>query len=428
MYVRRIMIHLLAHCQAAILASSSRHNVQFGSLLVNERALDLRWCGAPPWMTPQDGSHCCRLLIGCRASKAAEILCRFSSGWSASRSQVQPLILAMIQVPEIHNPTSEYCGQCNCCFVWFRILSFFVCGASLWFKWRDAHVPPNLQPSFILGLTHDVRVPTMTRRLRALLFQAVVTRMLLLFSRRTGAFRDSSLWRTPFPIFAVTSAERERGRSCLPFALPLLPSSCLELQESPLEQCPSTNRRLQNPLVFCFRCCFSHNLFVGLELHSRSCLFGSSTSEPRSSSECRFLVHSFCTVSWLYRAKMVRNYSEYRSLSSYIRFPECSRQAFPSQRENFAPFGIKSFNIVAPKGNVHEGSEVQKRFMSTCNTRVFSSILCWHRTVSSHNTVTTWVQINSAGTEEEAPSTYASYACTGSPLTRARTFLKKASR
>ena len=55
------------------------------------------------------------------------------------------------------------------------------------------------------GLTHDVRVPTMTRRLRALLFQAVVTRMMLLFSRRTGAFRDSSLWRTPFPIFAVTS-------------------------------------------------------------------------------------------------------------------------------------------------------------------------------------------------------------------------------
>ena len=32
-------------------------------------------------------------------------------------------------------------------------------------------------------------------------------------------------------------------------------------------------------------------------------------------------------------------------------------------------------NIVAPKGNVHEGSEVQKRFMSTCNTRVCSSIL-----------------------------------------------------
>ena len=56
------------------------------------------------------------------------------------------------------------------------------------------------------GLTHDVRVPTtLTKRLRALLFQAVGTRMLLLFSRRTGAFRDSSLWRTPFPIFAVTS-------------------------------------------------------------------------------------------------------------------------------------------------------------------------------------------------------------------------------
>ena len=89
MYVRRIMNHLLAHCQAAILASSSRHNVQFGSLLASVRALDLRWCGAPPWMTPQDGSHCCRLLIGSRASKAAEILCRFSSGWSASRSQVQ---------------------------------------------------------------------------------------------------------------------------------------------------------------------------------------------------------------------------------------------------------------------------------------------------------------------------------------------------
>ena len=38
---------------------------------------------------------------------------------------------------------------------------------------------------------------------------------------------------------------------------------------------------------------------------------------------------------------MVRNYSAYRSLSSYIRFPECSR--------HFAPFGIKSFNIVAPR-------------------------------------------------------------------------------
>ena len=131
-------------------------------------------------MTLQDGSHCCRLLIGCRASKAAEILCRFSSGWSASRSQVQPNFRILW-------------GNAIVVLSDFESFLFFVCGASLLFKWRDTHVPPNLQPSFVLGLTHDVRVPIMTRRLRALLFQAVVTRMLLLFSRRTGAFRDFSL-------------------------------------------------------------------------------------------------------------------------------------------------------------------------------------------------------------------------------------------
>ena len=37
-----------------------------------------------------------------------------------------------------------------------------------------------------------------------------------------------------------------------------------------------------------------------------------------------------------------------------------------------------------------------------------------HLTVSSHNTVLRWVQLNSAGVEEEAPCTSASYAYTGS--------------
>ena len=39
-----------------------------------------------------------------------------------------------------------------------------------------------------------------------------------------------------------------------------------------------------------------------------------------------------------------------------------------------------------------------------------------HRTVSSHNTVTMRVPINSAGAQEEAPCTSASYACTDSLL------------
>ena len=39
-----------------------------------------------------------------------------------------------------------------------------------------------------------------------------------------------------------------------------------------------------------------------------------------------------------------------------------------------------------------------------------------HRTASSHSTVTMRVQINSAGAQEDAPCTNASYACTGSLL------------
>ena len=171
----------------------------------------------------------------------------------------------------------------------FRMFESLRCYLNVCF----AHVPPNLQPSFVLGLTHDVRVPIITRRLRTLLFQVVVTRMLLLFSRRAIPY-DALLSHLCCHISVIdVQAERERGRSRLPFALPLLPSWCLKLQESPLEQCPFNQSQITSTLVFCFRFCFSHYLFVGLELHSRSCLFGSSISESHSSSECSFLVHSF---------------------------------------------------------------------------------------------------------------------------------------
>ena len=88
-------------------------------------------------------------IIGCDVS--SEICCRFSSGWTVSRSWVQPLVLAMIQYPEIHHPTSEYCVQQQVlpCPL-FESLIVSLIGASLLSEWRNAHVSPNLQPSFVI--------------------------------------------------------------------------------------------------------------------------------------------------------------------------------------------------------------------------------------------------------------------------------------
>ena len=173
-------------------------------------------------------------------------------------SQVQPLILAMILVPEIHSPTSEYCGKCNCCFVWFRILSFFclwrfaviqverhMCRqiSSLHSSWTwhmtwgcQRHWQNAFVHCFFKQLEHgccfsfpDGLVPFRTLPHDALLFPSLLSHL-----------GDRLL------------AERERGRSCLRFALSLVPSSCLDLQESPLEQCPLTNRRLQSPWFLSF--------------------------------------------------------------------------------------------------------------------------------------------------------------------------------
>ena len=93
-YVPSILYKLLAHCQAAFLASSSARNLSFGSLSANVSALGLRWCLCPPWIPPRDGPNCSQLLMSLY-DVLRETPFRFSSGWTVSRSQVQPFVLAI---------------------------------------------------------------------------------------------------------------------------------------------------------------------------------------------------------------------------------------------------------------------------------------------------------------------------------------------
>ena len=69
----------------------------------------------------------------------------------------------------------------------------------------------------------------------------------------------------------------------------------------------------------------------------------------------------FCAVSWLYRTKMIFNYSEYRDSICLHTFQTTFVKRFLYRLKNFVPFRIESLTIVSSKGNVHEIWEVQNR-------------------------------------------------------------------
>ena len=117
----------------------------------------------------------------------------------------------MMQCPEIHNPTSEYCVQKQLLLCLLLNFCWSLCLALRCFLNEETCICRQTCSLIRLVLDTIGRVLILTRRLRAFSFQAAVTRRLLLFTRRTGAFRDGP-FDAPFPSLLSLLGDRGPGR------------------------------------------------------------------------------------------------------------------------------------------------------------------------------------------------------------------------